>query len=526
MNPVPSAPDAAAPRMPGAPTPHVVILGFGPVAARLLDELLEDVTAGTLQLTIIGAEAEAAYQRIRIGDVSVGRIQPKDLAVADLDQLRGAGVTVHTSMTATGIDRGHQQVRLQDGSAIPYDRLVLATGAAPMMPSLEVESRRAGTIDAELRAAQLPDGVIALREMTDALRLASAVRRAEPVVVLGGGVLGVEAALAIAEVGAPVTLVHRGNVPMGRQVDTDAGMLLRRELISAGVQIRAASDITTVVSESGRLAAVRTSLGEKLSASLLVLCTGVRARDVLAAEAGLATRWGVMTDSRCRSLTDARIFAIGDCATVDGREPSGLIAPGWEHAETAADALREELGLGRATEHDAAGEVVSMPSGAGLDVILVKSKTLNVACAGMTDVDPWDPDSPSVSTWSDPRAGQYLRIVSDQDRLLGFVAVGMPRSAAELAMHAARGTIPVTDRTALLAAEHATREAQLGPEDVLCRCAGITLGQVQEAAECASTVAEVGEACRAGTGCGTCHSRIEKLIEAVAAQPEVQTVTP
>ncbi|GAA1149040.1 FAD-dependent oxidoreductase [Nesterenkonia lutea] len=524
MNPASS--DSAAPA-------RIVILGFGPVAARLVDELLDEVTEGRIRLTIIGAESEPAYQRIRIGDVSVGRLQPEDLAVSDVDQLRDSGVTVHTSARATRIDRAAQLVLLEGGDAVPYDRLVLATGAEPMMPTLEVESRRAGTIDAELRTTQLPEGIMALREMGDALRLAAVVRRAEPVVVLGGGVLGVEAALAIAEVGSPVTLVHRGNVPMGRQIDTDAGMLLRRELISAGVKVRAAADITTVVSESGRLAAVRTSLGEKIPASLLVLCTGVRARDGLAADAGLSTRWGVMTDAQCRSLTDTRIFAIGDCATVDGREPSGLIAPGWQHAETAAESLCEDLGLSRGIERDASGTPVSMQTGAGLDVILVKSKTLNVACAGTTDVDPWDPDSPSVSTWSDPKGGQYLRIVSEQDRLLGFVSVGMPRSAAELAMHAGRGTMPVADRTALLAAEHATREAQLGPHDVLCRCAGTTLSQVEEAAACAASVSEVGDACRAGTGCGTCHNRIEKLLQSAEAQretprqrqPEVQPLT-
>ncbi|KUG60590.1 FAD-dependent oxidoreductase [Nesterenkonia jeotgali] len=492
--------------------PHVLVLGFGPVAARLIDELLEEVSSGALRLTVIGAEAEPAYQRIRIGDVSVGRIQPADLDLTDLTALREAGVDVRTGVSARAIDRETRQVMLEDGDTIGYDRLVLATGAEPMTPSFEVESRRGGAIDAEVRPSGLPDGILALREMGDALRLAEVVRRGEPVVVLGGGVLGVEAALAIAEVGAPVTLVHRGNVPMNRQIDTDAGMLLRRELIRAGVQVRAAADITTVIAESGSLCAVRTSLGEKLPAALLVTCTGVRARDQLAGAAGLPTRWGVMTDEACRSVSDPRIFAIGDCATVAGRVSAGLIAPGWEHAGTVAQTLREDLGLKQPRERDAAGASVELAAATGLDVILLKSHTLNIACAGTTDVDPWNPDSPTVSTWSDPKGGQYLRIVSDQDRLLGFVSVGMPRSAAELAMHAGRGTMPVTDRTALLAAEHATREAQLGPQDVLCRCAGTTLAQVQDAAACSSSVAEVGTACRAGTGCGTCHGRIEKLL--------------
>lgn len=498
--------------------PHVLVLGFGPVAARLIEELLGEVTEGRLRLTVIGAETDPAYQRIRIGDVSVGRIRPADLALTDGETLRAAGVEVRTAVSATEIDREHRQVTLDDGGTLSYDRLVLATGAEPVTPSVEVESRRGGSIDAEVRPSGLPEGILALREMGDALRLAEVVGRGEPVIVLGGGVLGVEAALAIAEVGAPVTLVHRGNVPMSRQIDTDAGMLLRRELIRAGVQVRAAADITTVIAESGSLCAVRTSLGEKLPAALLVTCTGVRARDQLAAASGLPTRWGVMTDEACRSVSDPQIFAIGDCATVAGKVSAGLIAPGWEHAGTVAQTLREDLGLQQPLERDAAGAPVELAAATGLDVILLKSHTLNIACAGTTDVDPWNPDSPTVSTWSDPRGGQYLRIVSEEDRLLGFVSVGMPRSAAELAMHAGRGTMPVADRTALLAAEHATREAQLGPQDVLCRCAGTTLAQVQDAAACSSSVAEVGTACRAGTGCGTCHVQIEKLLRAEAQQ--------
>ena len=379
--------------------------------------------------------------------------------------------------------------------------------------------------------------------MEDALRIRRALERRESVVVLGGGVLGVEAALAVAEVGLPVTLLHRGNVPMGRQIDTDAGMLLCRELMRAGVDVRSACDVKTVVSEDGELTAVRTSLGEKLPASLLVTCTGVKPRDELASAAGLPVKWGIVTGRDARSTGTqaghADVFAVGDCAAVDGRDPSGLIAPGWLQAEAAAASLRQDLGLLPEVELDASGAPVefhvdgvsngagSAQEPAGLDVVLMKSKTLNVACAGDTSQDPWeidlwDPVAPTVSTWSDPKHGQYLRIVTEPvsagddaagERLLGFVSVGMPRSAAELAMHASRGTIPVADRTALLAAEHATKEAELGPEDVLCRCAGTTAGMVQEAAEtCCRTVDEISAETRAGTGCGTCHKTIEKIL--------------
>lgn len=536
-------------------TPHVVIIGFGPVASRLVEELLPEVRSGALRLTIIGREDRAAYQRIRIGDVSVGRIEPEDLVMDDIASLQAEGAEVLLGVEVTALDAAAHTLVLTD-RVLSYTKLVLATGAEPILPRMSVELRRGGRIDSELRPTGYPEGVIALRDMEDALRIRRALERREPVVVLGGGVLGVEAALAVAEVGLPVTLLHRGNVPMGRQIDAEAGMLLRRELMRAGVDVRSACDVTTVISEDGELTAVRTSLGEKLPASLLVTCTGVRPRDELAAAAGLPVKWGIVTGGDARSTGTgeghADVFAVGDCAAVDGRDPSGLIAPGWLQAEAAAASLRQDLGMMPQPERDASGVPVEFGTGTavdarvggasesaeaeaqscGLDVVLMKSKTLNVACAGDTSqdpwsIDPWDSTAPTVSTWSDPKHGQYLRIVTESatsgdasagERLVGFVSVGMPRSAAELAMHASRGTLPAADRTALLAAEHATQEAELGPEDVLCRCAGTTAGTVQEAAEtCCRTVNEISAETRAGTGCGTCHKSIEKILATTGA---------
>ena len=208
-------------------TPHVVIIGFGPVASRLVEELLPEVRSGALRLTIIGREDRAAYQRIRIGDVSVGRIEPEDLVMDDIVSLQAEGAEVLLGVEVTALDAAAHTLVLAD-RVLSYTKLVLATGAEPILPRMSVELRRGGRIDSELRPTGYPEGVIALRDMEDALRIRRALERREPVVVLGGGVLGVEAALAVAEVGLPVTLLHRGNVPMGRQIDAEAGMLLRR----------------------------------------------------------------------------------------------------------------------------------------------------------------------------------------------------------------------------------------------------------------------------------------------------------
>lgn len=165
------------------------------------------------------------------------------------------------------------------------------------------------------------------------------------------------------------------------------------------------------------------------------------------------------------------------------------------------------------SEFDAAGmpvELESLSNVPGPNVILMRSKNLSVAWAGDVAVDSWAPGAPTVATWSDSKRGQYLRLVTKDDEMLGFVAVGMPRSAAELSMHAIRGTLPAGDRTVLLAAEHATKEHEMGPDDVLCSCSRATVGMVQDAAqEGCQNVTEIGECTRAGTDAEHATSRSE-----------------
>ncbi|WMY78220.1 FAD-dependent oxidoreductase [Citricoccus sp. I39-566] len=535
---------------------RIVVVGGGPVAARLVQELQPALQAGAARVTVLGEEPIPAYQRIRLGDVASGRVDGSALAMFDpaqVDAAQGdsaqvdpahagrAGVEIRCGAGVVALDRDRQTVSLAEGSGpateIGYDRLVLATGASAVIPDFPVSGTVGRGISVAATADSRPEGVIALRQMHEARRLHEAVRAHEPVVVLGGGVLGVEAALALAEVGAEVSLLHRGPVPLGRQLDVDSGRLLHRQLVDAGVQVRPdcgiqelvvaarAEDRATDRDGVPHLIGIRTTQGRRIPASLLVACTGIRPRDELAAAAGLDTlpRGGIVVDRHGRCPEDPAVFAIGDCAASLGARPSGLIGPGWDQARAVAAVLCGEALCGEApgsVELDAAGRPVPVPSppppGHRLDPIMVKSHSLSVACAGDPTVDsaadPWAPDGPHVSTWMDPGAGQYLRIVTEGDRLLGFVAIGLPRSAAELSRHALTGTLPVADRSALLALEHAAGDRDLGPEDVLCRCSGATCGQVEDAAADCSTVDEVGRRCGAGTGCGTCRGRIEELV--------------
>lgn len=522
---------------------RIVVVGGGPVAARLVQELRPALDSGAARVTVLGEESLPAYQRIRLGDVASGRLDGAELALVQPADGDRDGVEIRCGAAVVSLDRDRRTVTLADGAEVGYDRLVLATGASAIIPDFPVSGTRGRGISVVPGAGARPEGVIALRQMQEARRLREAVRSGASVAVLGGGVLGVEAALALAEVGAEVSLLHRGQTPLGRNLDADAGRLLHRQLVDAGVQVRPDCGIQELVVAARAqdratdrdgipyLTALRTTQGRRIPATLLVACTGVRPRDELAAAAGLDTlpRGGIVVDRTGRCPGDAAVFAVGDCAAPLGARPSGLIGPGWEQARSAALALCGEAGHPEDPDLDAAGRPVPAPSpvppGHRLDPIIVKSHSLSVACAGNPSVDPaldpWDPRGPHVSTWADPAAGQYLRIVSEGDRLLGFVAIGLPRTAAELSRHAGTGTLPAADRSALLALEHAAGDRELGPEDVLCRCSGATVGHVEEAAAAATssaTVDEVGRRCGAGTGCGTCRERIGALLAAGAVR--------
>jgi assimilatory nitrate reductase electron transfer subunit len=508
---------------------QVVIVGFGPVAARLIDELLPAVRQGHVRLTVVGEENEAAYNRVLVADLGVGRTTPDALALSDAAALVADGVDVRLGVRVRRVDRARQQVVLTDGTAPHYDRLVFATGSRPVIPNLT-------GINPDPASPVLPAGVTALRDLRDASVLRTAVDGGKRVVVLGGGVLGLETALAAAEEGATVTVVHNGPHPLGRTIDRGGGVVLAASLRRCGVRM-AGNAISTGVEHNapdGGFSALLLADGSAIDGDLLVLSCGVRPRMELAEGCGLSTGVGILVDHRLRAHHEPHIFAIGDCAEVrcpdpgcnecrNTKGPSGLVGPGWRQAEWLAEyltllasGLQEEAELLPALPAELPG------------VIVLKARGLNMAVAGDNAADPWDDDALTagavngrprrqVSQWADPEHGRYVKMTTRGGVLEGLVAVGMPRTAAELVGLLERGAELPADRSLLLRLDGPDQLASSGPADpagTVCRCAGVSGTTIQGAVEdgC-DTVAEVSRSTRAGTGCGGCHEDIKGLIE-------------
>jgi assimilatory nitrate reductase electron transfer subunit len=512
---------------------RITLIGFGPVGARFAEEILPAVAAGRIALTVVGAESGAPYNRVRIAEYAVGAAEREDLDLIDVDALTAAGVVVRTDAQATRIDRSGRCVELRDGTRLPYDRVVLATGARARVPQLDgLERPSSDGHDESLFThetdASLTAGVQVLRDLEDARALRSVVAAGGRVVVLGAGVLGIELALMLAKAGSAATVAHFGPAPMPRQLDRGAAWVLSASLADSGIQVvphtRAEAIVTRVgVDGVRRFHALVSSDGKRIEGDLLLLSCGVTARIDLATDAGLRTDAGVLVDDELRSWSDPTVYAIGDCAHIadptqhlhDARVPggpSGLIGPGWRQAEWLARALIAEVDRKTIAPFD--DELPAM--------VVLKSEGVELVSAGEVAPEPFTPVprgevAPSVAVWADAEHGAYTKMVTRDGVLTGFVSVGMPRTAAELGvLYARRAELP-SDRSLLLRLDAADQGAPsiTGPEATVCVCNAVTAGVIEAAIlDGCSSVAEVGRCTRAGTGCGSCRSRIADMIEA------------
>ncbi|MEU0024558.1 FAD-dependent oxidoreductase [Streptomyces sp. NPDC006335] len=364
---------------------RVVVIGAGLAGVRLARRLGE---LGT-PVTLIGEEEHRPYNRVLLAEVLAGRYTPDVIALPAPAELTRARVT--------GIDRGARTVECADGSKIAYDTLVLATGSNPVLPPL----RGLFTPD-----HVLPEGVHAFRTMDDCLGLSKAVRPGVKAVVIGGGLLGVSAARALAQRGAQVVLAQQSERLMERQLDPSASKLVRRHLGDLGVEVHTDLRVRDVRCVGGAVRSVEMADGYALDAEIVVLACGVHPRVGLAQTAGLDVRKGIVVDDELRT-SDPHIHAIGDCAQHDGTV-YGLATPALEQA----DALAELL-AGRANARYTGTRSLTRLTLAG-------QTAFDLAAFGETEALPGD----DVVQLTDATRGTYRKVVVRDDRLVGGVLVG------------------------------------------------------------------------------------------------------
>ncbi|WP_406860793.1 FAD-dependent oxidoreductase [Streptomyces sp. HUAS MG47] len=370
---------------------RIVVVGGGTAGARL---------AQRLPVTLLGEEPHAPYNRVLLADVLAGRYAPEVIALPD------AREPVRRGVRAVRIDRAARFVECADGSTVPYDRLVLATGSNPVLPPLR-----------GLRGSALPSGVHSFRTLDDCLELRDLVRPGIRAVVIGGGLLGVSAARALAARGAEVMLAQQGERLMERQLDAQASALLQEHVESLGVEVHTECRVSGLRQRDGAVTAVELANGFVLDAQVVVLACGVRPRVALAREAGLEVRTGVVVDDELRT-SDPHIHAIGDCAEHDGRV-YGLAGPALDQADVLADVLLAEA---PAAPRYTGTRALTRLTLSGVD-------SLDLAAFGETTALPGD----DVVQLTDATRRVYRKVVVRGDRLVGGLLLGDLASVGTLA---------------------------------------------------------------------------------------------
>jgi assimilatory nitrate reductase electron transfer subunit len=486
-------------------TKKIVVVGHGMAGARFVQELRARDPERQLQVTVLGAEREAAYNRVLLSSVLAGSLRPADTEMVPSAWYAAEDVELQLGVEVEHIDRKRGRVLTNEGRYVSYDHLVLATGSRPWVPPID------GVVDGD----ELDRDVAVFRTLQDCrdimARLAATEdRRDRPkrAVVLGGGLLGLEAARGLAGRGVEVEVVHPVDRLMERQLDLDAGRVLERTLGRLGVRVRLEAQARAFDHIGGQRVLVLDD-GTRVAADLLIVACGVRPNAGLARAAKLRVDRAVVVDDEMTSVSDSSIHAIGECAQHDG-QVYGLVAPAWEQAAVLADVLTGGTARYRGSQL----------------VTRLKAADVDLAAMGETDVSDI-PDATEegleVLRFADPTRGLYQKIVIRDERITGAIMLGGAETVGTVTQLFDRaGRIPA-DRRALIfpgvaGAAGAINPADVADDTVVCRCNTVTAGQIRHAcANGSSTVAEVAMCTRATTGCGGCRDDVAGIVAAKAA---------
>ncbi|SFM51572.1 nitrite reductase [NAD(P)H], large subunit [Variovorax sp. OV329] len=308
----------------------LVMIGNGMAGVRTIEELLK-IAPGLYDITVFGAEAHPNYNRILLSPVLAGEQTVQDIVLNSWEWYEENGITLHAGKKVVDVDRVRRIVRAEDGTEAAYDRLLMCTGSTPFM--LPVPGK-------DLK------GVIAYRDIADTDYMIEAARTHRHAVVIGGGLLGLEAANGLMLRGMKVTVVHVMPWLMERQLDDVAGKLLQGSLEERGLNFMIGAQTQELVDNGeGQVGAIRFKDGTELPADLVVMAVGIRPNIGLAQQIHLHCERGIVVDDTMQTVTDARIYSVGECAQHRG-VAYGLVAPLFEQAQVAANHLAQ-MGIGR-----------------------------------------------------------------------------------------------------------------------------------------------------------------------------------
>jgi nitrite reductase (NADH) large subunit len=483
--------------------PKLVMIGNGMAGVRTLEELFK-LAPDMYDVTVFGAEPHPNYNRILLSPVLAGEQTLQDIVLNDWSWYEEHHITLHAGWIVTTVDRQRRVVHARnaqgDTCQTPYDRLLMATGSNPFILPI---------------AGNTLEGVLAYRDIADTQAMIDAALTYQHAVVIGGGLLGLEAANGLVLRGMQVTVVHVLPTLMERQLDAVAGKMLQKSLEDRGLKFLMGAQTQALLGhqnegQSGRVKAVQFKDGREIPADLVVMAVGIRPNTSLAQDMHLHCDRGIVVDDTMQTVTDARIYSVGECAAHRG-VAYGLVAPLFEQAKVAANHLAQ-FGIGRYT-----GSLTSTKlKVTGID--LFSAGNFLGSVSGRAE----DANCEEI-VMSDPSAGVYKKLVVQNDRLVGACLYGDTvdgswyfkllrdgRSVADIRDQLMFGESNIGDA----GHEGHNKAAAMADSDEVCGCNGVSKGSICKAIKDKGlfTLDEVRKHTKASASCGSCTGLVEQIL--------------
>ena len=466
----------------------LVVVGNGMVGHRLLELMVAKGASDRWNLVSFGEEPRVAYDRVHLSQYFEGKTAA-DLSLVEPGFYQEYGIQSYTGDRVVAIDRSRQVVTSASGAEVAYDRLVLATGSYPFVPPIKGN-------DAV--------GTFVYRTLEDLDAIRAYAEQSHTGVVVGGGLLGLECANALKNLGLETHVVEFAPRLMPVQIDAAGGAVLKEKIEALGVRIHTSKNTTNIASEDGRLTAMEFADGTSLPTDMVVFSAGIRPRDSLARDCGLqlGERGGVVIDEACQT-SDPSVYAIGECALYRGRT-FGLVAPGYRMAEVVSDRI-----LAKADAQQFTGADMS-----------TKLKLLGVDVASFGDSFAKTPGSKELAV-ADAIASTYKKLVvnADGSRLLGGILVGDAAAYGQL-QQLVQNQIPLpANLLSLLVPAAEGAAASLGVDSLpdtaqICSCNNVTKGEICTAIreDGLTELSAIKQCTNAGTGCGGCVPLVKDVL--------------
>ena len=470
----------------------LVVIGNGMAGARAVEEVLALGGAEQFDITMFGDEPYGNYNRILLSNILSGIQDASEIFINPLSWYDENNITLHAGSRVTEIDRASHMVLAANGVKAHYDKLLIATGSRAFIPPMKGALAPGG--------GALRPGVFGFRTIDDCNSIIETAQRSKRAAVIGGGLLGLEAARGLMNHGCEVHVIHLGKHLMDAQLDSIGGAILRTTMEKMGVVIHLEKSTTEILGGDGAVTGLAFKDGTSLDCDMVVISAGIKPNAEIGHSAGLTVERAIVVDNHMRSVDDMNVYIVGECAQHRGKV-YGLVAPLWEQAKVFAEHL---------TKHN-------LDAAYHGSKLATKLKVMGVELASMGLTEPKE-ERDEVIQFTEAKRGTYKKLIVRDGRLVGGILMGDISKAAFL-MQSFDKDSPLPDERLGLLFDLGTPSQKVTLDEMpvdaqVCNCNGVTKGAIGACVESGKRSAKaVMAATRAGMGCGSCKGLVNEVVE-------------